>query len=250
MRGLSRRRLGLARRPPRVDLLDLLADEDLGDLDGELARRAEDRLELALRVLVGHRREARDRDDGRVAVLPLLPSGPSCRRSLSRTMGPRMRVSSGSSQALLPRRRRTPATRLRAALDDSTETSPSGPRVAARDDGDADLVAVHRAADGLRRDEDVRRLARDEARCRAALPRGSPRADSPRARAWLPWTARSDGRADARARPRRPCRRGSGRARRNCPSSDVEVARDFARVARAVLGASKRRMRLFWGRRR
>ena len=59
--------------------------------------------------------------------LPLFPSGPVRSRSSGSGMGPRTRVSSGSSHALRPRRRKTPATRFTARLTTRT-ISPSTPR--------------------------------------------------------------------------------------------------------------------------
>ena len=59
--------------------------------------------------------------------LPLLPSEPLTSMARGRTMGPRTRLSSGSSQALLPLRLSVPATRFMPRSTTDT-TSPSAPR--------------------------------------------------------------------------------------------------------------------------
>ena len=59
----------------RVDLLDRREEEDLVHFDGELARRTEHREQLALGILSGLRREARDLGDHDLTVLPAVSFG-------------------------------------------------------------------------------------------------------------------------------------------------------------------------------
>ncbi len=128
-------------------LVDLLPDEDLGDLDIRIARYAEDRDQLALGILVGELRKLSDRNHRGVAVFALAQAAGHD----DRTAYPRVvRLEPGAPSATAQ-----DAGHARVATLDDVFDSSLDPARGSADHRDAHAVAVKGGSDAVRRDVHV-----------------------------------------------------------------------------------------------
>ena len=165
LRDLGAVRLGLGDGLGGVDLLDLREEEDLFDLDRELARLPEHRDDLALGVLAGLVGEARDLGDDDLAFLAAVAFGAGAVDLAREDDGPADARIVELDPGVLSLPPEDAGDARRPALHDLDDLAFGAAR-AARDDLDDDVVAVHRAAQRVGVDEDVvaaRGRARDEA---------------------------------------------------------------------------------------
>ncbi len=164
LRHLGPVRLRLAHGGLGVRLVDALEDEDLRRLDRELAWPTEDRLDRALRVLLRQLGPARDAHDDGVAVVAAVALGSAAVHGARQHDGPPNARVVGLEPRALALASQRPGHPFEATLEDGDDLS-LGATGAPRAHANAYLVAVHGAADGLGRDEDIvaRRVeARDE----------------------------------------------------------------------------------------